>query len=69
MIPPLGLICAKMQEDGLPKTRPIDFRPSPFFQRSQSSTLCTAVNPTRRYFLLMTLAPRPHPKVRVASIS
>src|SRR5262245_56538453 len=39
MIPPLGLKCAKMQEDGLPKARPIDFRPSPFFQRSQSSAL------------------------------
>jgi hypothetical protein len=38
-IPPLGLKCAKMQEDGLPKARPIDFRPSPFFQRSQSSAL------------------------------
>ena len=45
--PPLGLKCAKMQEDGLPKARPIDFRPSPFFQRSQSSALRAAVNPTR----------------------
>jgi hypothetical protein len=42
MIPPLGLKCAKLQEDGLPKARPIDFRPSPFFQRSQSSALCAA---------------------------
>jgi hypothetical protein len=39
MIPPLGRKCAKMQEDGLPKARPIDFRPSPFLQRSQSSAL------------------------------
>jgi hypothetical protein len=39
MIPPLGLKCAKMQEDGLPKPRPIDFRPSPFFQRPQSSAI------------------------------
>jgi hypothetical protein len=37
MIPPLGLKRAKIQEDGLPKARPIDFRPSPFFHRSQSS--------------------------------
>jgi hypothetical protein len=39
MIPPLGRTCAKMQEDGLPKALPIDFRPSPFLQRSQSSAL------------------------------
>ena len=39
MIPPLGLKCAKIQEDGLPKARPIDFSLSPFFQRSQSSAL------------------------------
>jgi hypothetical protein len=39
MIPPLGFKCAKMQEDGLPKARPIDFRPSPFLHRSQSSAL------------------------------
>jgi hypothetical protein len=39
MIPPLGLKCAKIQEDGLPKARLIDFRPSPFFHRSQSSAL------------------------------
>jgi hypothetical protein len=39
MIPPLGFKWAKMQEEGLPKPRPIDFRPSPFYQRSQSSAL------------------------------
>ena len=47
MIPPLGLICAKMQEDGLPRARPIDFRPSPFLQRSHNSALCAPVNPIR----------------------
>ena len=45
MIPPLGLMCVKIQEDGLPRARQIEFRP--FFQRSQSSALCAAVNPIR----------------------
>src|SRR5262245_17126260 len=53
-MPPLGLMWAKMHDDGLPNTQPIDFRPSPFFQRSHSSALWAAVSPTRRYLRLMT---------------
>jgi hypothetical protein len=59
LIPPLGLMCAKMLDEVLPNTRPMDFRPSPFFQRSHSSALCAAVNPMRRYLRLMIAAPRP----------
>jgi hypothetical protein len=47
LIPPLTERWLKMQDDGLPSTRPIAFRPSPLFQRSQSSWLCPAVNPIR----------------------
>src|SRR5689334_12299731 len=69
VIPPLGLICAKMQDDGLPKARPIDFRPSPALQRFHSSALWAAVNPTRRYFLFIPSLHGPRFKVRVALIS
>ena len=47
--------------------RPIDLRPSPFFQRSHNSALSTAE--MRRYLLCTGFAPRPRSKVRVASIS
>ena len=47
LIPPLGERWLKTHELGLPITRPIAFSPSPRFQRSQSSALCAAVNPTR----------------------
>ena len=43
----LALRWLKMQDDGLPNTRPIAFRPSPLFQLSQSSSLCHVVNPIR----------------------
>ena len=33
-MPPVGYMCARMQECDLPKARAIDFTPSPFFQRS-----------------------------------
>lgn len=68
-IPPLGLMWAKMHDDGLPNTRPMDFRPSPFFQRSHSSALWAAVNPTRRYLRLMTARSTPLIRLRVAAIS
>src|SRR5258706_7889296 len=47
LIPPLTERWLKMQDDGLPRTRPMAFRPSALFQRSQSSALWPAVNPTR----------------------
>jgi hypothetical protein len=49
---------------GLPSTRPIDFSPSPFCQRSQSSGLCAGVNPTRMYFFLIAITPPPIVKVK-----
>ncbi len=53
-----------MHDDGLPRTRPIVFSPSPFRQRSQSSELCAAVNPTRMYFFLIAITPPPTVKVK-----
>jgi hypothetical protein len=47
LIPPLGERWLKTHELGLPITRPIALSPSPLRQRSHSSALCAAVNPTR----------------------
>ena len=42
-MPPVGLICEKIEPEPLPKTRPIDFSPSPFCHRSQISAHSDAV--------------------------
>jgi hypothetical protein len=34
-MPPVGLMCAKIEDELLPKTRPIDLSPSPLRHRSQ----------------------------------
>jgi hypothetical protein len=44
-----------MHEEGFPKARPIDVSPSPFCQRSHSSALWAAVNPTRLYFFFIAI--------------
>jgi transposase InsO family protein len=52
-----------------PHSRPIDFRLSPLRQRSHSSALWAAVNPTRWHFLVIAIAPHPLQKGCVATIS
>ena len=42
-MPPVGLMCEKIEPELLPKTRPIDLSPSPFCHRSQISALSAAV--------------------------
>jgi hypothetical protein len=46
-IPPLGLMCAKIEDEVLPNTRPIDFSPSPLRHRSHISALSAAVKKRR----------------------
>ena len=42
-IPPVGLMCEKIEPELFPKTRPIDLSPSPFCHRAQISALSAAV--------------------------
>jgi hypothetical protein len=39
-MPPMGARILKIEEDGRSNNRPIDFRDSPFFQRSHISCFC-----------------------------
>jgi hypothetical protein len=66
LMPPLGLMCAKMLVWPLPNAWPIACSPSPFFQRSHSSALSVAEIFVLRYSRLILIAPRPPIKVRVA---
>src|SRR5262249_54997573 len=54
-MPPVGQRCAKIDDELLPKTRPIDFRPSPFCHRSQISALSAAVKKRRFHRSRITL--------------
>jgi hypothetical protein len=54
-MPPVGLMCAKIEDELLPKTRPIDLSPSPLRQRAQISALSTAVKKRRFRRCLITL--------------
>jgi len=53
--PPVERMCLKMLDDGLPKTRPIDFICSPRRHRSHNSCFWAEVNPTRTYFHILRL--------------
>src|SRR5258706_10510914 len=46
-MPPVGQMCAKIEDELLPKTRPIDLSPSPLRHRSQISVLSAAVKKRR----------------------
>ena len=46
-MPRVGQMCAKIEEELLPKTRPIDLSPSPLRHRSQISALSDAVKKRR----------------------
>ena len=46
-MPPVGQMCAKIEDEFLPKTRLIDLSPSPLRQRSQISALSAAVKKRR----------------------
>ena len=46
-MPPLGLMCAKIEDEVLPNTRPIDFSPSPRRHRSHISALSPVVKKRR----------------------
>ncbi len=49
--------CLKMAESVSKCKKSIDWRPSPFDQRSQSSAFCAAVKPIRLYFLFIAISP------------
>jgi hypothetical protein len=66
LMPPLGLMCAKILVWPRPSAWPIACSPSPFFQRSHSSALSAAVTLVLQYFRLIAIAPRPEIRVRVA---
>jgi hypothetical protein len=54
-MPPVGQMCAKIDDELLPKTRPIDLSPSPLRHRSQISALSAAVKKRRFPRCLITL--------------
>src|SRR4029077_5853576 len=54
-MPPVGQMCAKIDDEFLPKTRPIDLIPSPLRHRSQISALSAAVKKRRFRRSLITL--------------
>ena len=56
-MPPCGRRCAKIDDEVLPNTRPISFRPSPRCQRSQISALSDALKYRRRCLTIAHLSP------------